>query len=293
VPAPLPSELRTDLNMKEFQPMNPISNRRFSMRKTLSRSVFATALGASLVLASSSASAQEAPPDPFEDYQAVNPAAPKVEAVAPPKPIAPPPQSKSASSDDVALPWKQGQFLGGIGAAFSYTSAKNEVISGADASNSNLFTRFQLHGSYTLIDRLQVGAALGLMAKSLGRTNGEKATELNGLFEINATYMIPITSRLGFAPGVGLGMYLGSSSRDIFVSGTNGVIAPVSESTGTLGFHASLNLLLAYQLSTSFQLRTGLMLTGLVGRESVSSADASLGSSAFHIGLPIQVNYTF
>jgi hypothetical protein len=51
--------------------------------------------------------------------------------------------------------------------------------------------------------------------------------------------------------------------------------------------------LLAYQLSTSFQLRTGLMLTGLVGRESVSSADASLGSSAFHIGLPIQVNYTF
>jgi hypothetical protein len=273
--------------MKELQPMNYISTPRST------RSILAAVLGTGLLLVSSRAGAQEAPPDPFDDYQAVNPAAPKVEAVAPP-PKAPavvtPPKS---SSDDVQLPWKQGQFLGGVGAAFSYTSAKNEVLSGADASNSNLFTRFQLHGSYTIIDRLQVGAALGLMAKSLGRTGGEKATELNGLLELNATYVLPITSRFGFTPGVGLGMYLGSSSRDIFVPGANGVIAPVSESTGTLGFHASLNLLVAYQLSTSFQVRTGLMLTGLVGKESVTSADTSLGSSAFHIGLPIQINYTF
>jgi hypothetical protein len=261
------------------------------------------ALTTTLIFTGTSALAQTAAPaaasnggDPFEDYAAANPDAPVVNPVVPPEVIQknaiPAAKSGGTEKSAVKIPSERGGLLFGAGAAFSYTSSKNEVLSGADASNSNFFFRLQGHAAYTLIDRVQVGLGLGIMSKSLGREAGEKATETNYFFELNGTYMLPIADRFAFAPGAGVGLYGGSSSRTLFIPGANNTSASTTESTGTFGLHASANVLVAYQLSQNFQLRSGLTFTGLFGSESVDSANRSLGSSAFHVGLPLQLNYT-
>jgi hypothetical protein len=245
---------------------------------------------------SPAALAEDAPPDPFEDYAAAHPEAAKVEPVTPPE-VAKKQQAKPADrncdDDVVQVPYKKGSWLVGGGLALSYTGSSNELVGGADASNSNLFFRLQAHGAYFLFDRVQLGAGLGLMAKSLGREAGEKATETNFFFEANAHYVLPIVPRFAFTPGVGLGMYFGGSSRTLYVVQPGGAGTPTTEDTSTIGAHASLNALFAYQLSKTWQLRSGLTLSGLIGSESVASANASLGSSALHIGLPLQLNATF
>lgn len=229
--------------------------------------------------------------DPFDDYEATHPTATKV------APVKPPPEEKTSgkADDDIIVPWKRGSMMAGLGATFSYTSSSNEVVSGADASNSNLFMRLQLHGAYNLIDKLQVGAALGMMRKSLGREAGENATETDFFVEAQAFYTLPIIPRFAFMPGLGMGLYFGGSDRKLYIQAPAplNTVVSTTETTSTFGAHATLYALLAYQLSPMWQLRTGLSFSGLVGSESVDSANKSLSTSAFNIGLPIQINMTF
>lgn len=251
------------------------------------------ALALLFVLSTSSRALADEPPDPFEDYKTVNPDAPPVVAVRP-KEVEAAPKAVAADGENTAyVPFRRGSWLVGAGLAFSLNSSSNELVNGTDASNSNHFMRLQAHGGYFLIDRLQLGLGLGMMRKSLGREAGENSTETDFFFELNAHYVLPIVPRFAFTPGVGMGLYFGGSDRRLYVTGPNNTSVATTETTSTFGFHATLDLLFAYQLSPGWQLRSGLMLSGLVGSESVDSASRSLSSSAFTVGLPLQVNYTF
>ena len=263
------------------------------MSRTLLCLPVALAITALPVLAHAAEEAAPAPAmaDPFEDYEATHPQATKVAAVKPP------PEEKTAAKtdEDILVPWKKGSLMAGLGATFSYTSSSNEVVSGADASNSNLFMRLQLHGAYNLIDKLQVGGAIGMMRKSLGREAGENATETDFFLEAQAFYTVPIIPRFAFMPGLGMGLYFGGSDRKLYIQAPAplNTVVSTTETTSTFGAHATLYALLAYQLSPMWQLRTGLSFSGLVGSESVDSANKSLSTSAFNVGLPIQLNMTF
>ncbi|MBN9165903.1 MAG: hypothetical protein J0I07_33450 [Myxococcales bacterium] len=48
----------------------------------------------------------------------------------------------------------------------------------------------------------------------------------------------------------------------------------------------------AFQASPSLQVRSGLALTSLVGWESVASADRTLSSTSFMVGIPIEIDWT-
>ena len=104
--------------------------------------------------------------------------------------------------------------------------------------------------------------------------------------------MLPLGKRFAFLPGLGLGLYFGSSNRPLEVE-ENGSTSVVDEETSTFGVAATVYLTLGYQLSPNWHLRAGLALNALLGTESISSRDASLASSTAHVGLPIELHYAF
>jgi len=177
--------------------------------------------------------------------------------------------------------------LGGRG-TFAYTSSKNDLLAGGNETNTTMFLRLTPTLATFVQDRFQVGGSAGLLRKSLARESGGKATENDWLFEATGYYFLPLSQRFAFVPGLGLGGYFGSSERTFKTAGQD-----IKESTDTRGFAASAYLGAAYQMSESWQIRSGLGITALLGSETVSSQGVSLSSSAVHFGVPVELYYTF
>jgi hypothetical protein len=223
------------------------------------------------------------PPDPFDDYAATHADSEPVAAA----PYTPSTRSETTKVVDGTVPTRAGNYYLGASVSFDYAGSSNEQINGPSLVNHNFFTRISPKFGYFVIDRLEIGGSLGLLWKSLSRTNEETTTESDLFLEATAHYHVP-AGRFSLAPGLGLGGYFGGSSRPLSVNGK-----ATTESTSTRGFQATLYLTGAYQVSDHWQLRSGLSLTGLVGSETVGSVDQSLSSSAFYVGIPVQLNYTF
>jgi hypothetical protein len=175
---------------------------------------------------------------------------------------------------------------------FSYTGASNEVLGASDESNTTLFIRATPSVGYFVIDNLQIGASLGWLSRSLARESGGRSSENDWLFEATAHYYVPVTQRFAVVPGAGLGMYFGASDRTLRVL-EQGVVRETTETTSTFGVLAGLYLGAAFQVSNGLQLRSGLALNALIGSEKIDSQDQSLAASTVHIGLPIEIFYTF
>ncbi|UQA57956.1 hypothetical protein [Polyangium aurulentum] len=226
--------------------------------------------------------------DPFADYEAMKngqapppPTPPPVAAsTVAPEPI-PPPQPELSTA-----PWKWS--IGGRG-AFSYTGIGNATLSGEDMSNRTLFFRLTPTVGLTVYKSVLVSASLGLIGNNLPREGGHNATELAGLLELTAHYIQPVTRRLAFMPGLGLGPYFGSSHRRLTLSDGR----TIDEPTSTFGFAMSAYVQVGYQISHSFELRTGLALYGLFQTEHIESANRSLSATAVHVGLPLEVHFHF
>jgi hypothetical protein len=238
---------------------------------------------AASALVPSRAWAQE--PDPFVDYEAMKsgqpPPPPPVEAPAKTAEPIPPPQPELQTA-----PWKWS--VGGRG-AFSYTGIGNATVAGQDLSNRTLFFRLTPTVGLTVYKSILLGASVGLLGNNLPREGGHNATELAALIELTGHYILPVTKRLAFMPGLGIGPYFGSSERRLELSDGR----TVDEPTSTAGLAMSVYVQFGYQISHSFELRTGLALYGLFQTEYVESANKSLAASAVHVGLPVEVHFHF
>lgn len=233
--------------------------------------------------ASLSATASADPPDPFVDYEAMKQGVPPPPPSAAPSPAPKPPAKEPEIS---TAPWKWS--FGGRG-AFSYTGISNDTLVGKEQSNTTLFFRLTPALGLTVYKNVLVSASLGLLGNNLTREDGSNATAVAALFEVTGHYILPITSRLAFMPGLGLGPYFGSNARTLSLPDGR----KVEESSGTFGFAMSAYLLFGYQLSQSLEMRTGLALYGLLQTEHVESANKSLSASAIHVGLPIELHFHF
>lgn len=226
-----------------------------------------------LVLSARSAAAQS---DPFADYEELRSGTPKA-AQAPIEP-------------EVTLPYQRGVWMLGLRSAFSYTGALAQSVTGPSESLTTFFFRFtptlQLH----VIDKLALGVSFGILGKSSGREEERGRSEIDWLSEVTAHYTFPVTSRFAVTPGVGAGFYFGGADRRLKLVEA-GPLA--DESTSTRGFAAALYLDVAYQVTKSFQLRSGLGFFASAGSESVTSRDQTLGTTAFNITLPVEIHYTF
>lgn len=212
--------------------------------------------------------------DPFADFEATNPDVTPVSEIAVPAPVA---------SSEIAVPTRRGTLsFGGI-ASFDYSGSNLEALDGSSISNSNFFARAGGRGSYMVTDRFDVGGTLGILWRDAGRGTSQSG----GFLELNAGYLVPLVPRVALAPRVGLGFYRGGAERDLVVAGNR-----ATESTTVNGLTATLYLMGAFQASPSLQVRSGLALTSLVGWESVASADRTLSSTSFLVGIPIEIDWT-
>ena len=251
----------------------------------------AAALG--LTLAANGAYAQQPAqvPDPFEDYEAWKTGEP-TPSLTPPLKGAPTQATAAPVVNGPKLKLTKGTWNLGARALFSYTGANNELKDGSSESNTTLFIRATPSLSYFIMDRLEVGGSFGWLSKSLARESGGRATEGDWAMEGTAFYHIPLSKRLSFVPGAGLGFYFGSSDNTTR-AWVDGAREEIEETTDTKGVMAALYLGAAYQLGESWQLRSGLTLNALIGSETINSEDKSLSASTLHVGLPIELYYTF
>jgi hypothetical protein len=220
--------------------------------------------------------------DPFTDYEAMKqgetPPAP-----APPVPVAkqpPPPDEPTIST----RPWQW--TIGGRG-TFSYTGISNETLLGDEQSNTTFFFRLTPTVGVTVRENVLVTGSFGLLANNFTREDGRNATAFAGLLEFTGHYMLPITQRLVFMPGAGLGVYFGSNDRALNLADGR----KVNQSSSTVGFAMSGYAVFGYKLTPRLEARTGIALYGLWQSETVENEDKSLAASAGHIGVPIELHF--
>lgn len=242
-----------------------------------------------------------AQPDPFADYEAGNvvedPSSLPDAAEAAPTPteqddeIAPPPRNDAPPRDD-SLATEAGDWLVGGRLLFSYSSTKNDTIGAGSESDAVLFSRVAPVVGWFPVERLELNGSLGLLSRSLARTDTKTATENDWVLEVGVRYAAPITDRFAIIPGLGLGAYFGRSERELTATEA-GQTREFTEKTKARGGLLGIYLGVGYQLAEHWQIRSGLVFNGLLGTERVESLDESLATRSAHVGLPIEIYYTF
>lgn len=254
-------------------------------RRKLRARLLALAAGAALAcLPLQSALAQ---PNPFDDYEEGKPPPAFPEDLEEEEELEVPEEAEPKGPVDYRS--DQFQFGAGMGLQFAYTGTTNETLLGGDETNRTLFARVTPEGRFFVIDNVEVGLSIGLLSKLSSREHDTQATENNFLFEFSGFYHFPVGAGFALVPGLGLGGYFGSSSRDLSLP--DGTVT--QESTTTQGFSANLHLTGAYQPHENWRLRTGLTFGFLVGTEFIESQNATLSASAAHVGLPLELIYLF
>lgn len=186
---------------------------------------------------------------------------------------------------------RRGNFLVGGAGAFSFTTTSNETESGR-VGNNTLFVRLGPNVGYFLIDRLEVGASVGVLWRQLARSTDEGSTGRDLLMESRVRYHLPVTGRFSLIPGLSVGAYVGRNDRDILVE-EDGEMRTTQEETRTFGLAAGLQLDLGYMLAERVQLQAGLGTVGLIGAERVPSAQESFGVRTFNTSLSLGIAYYF
>jgi hypothetical protein len=235
---------------------------------------------AALGLGSCLARSAAAQPNPFDDYERFMAGQPP-----PAAPVAPEPALRTTP-----MTWSLG-----LGSQLGFSRLTYERGGGTDdASSTALLFRLSPVLGLFVVDRIQIGLSPGLLVRSGGNNGGDNATDANLLIEATAHYFAPLSPRLSFVPGIGLGGYFGSGSRTR-TEGTaaNGTAIRPEREAKTAGLSLALYLGIAYQLFDHVQLRSGLTANTFFGWDSVERRNASLRNSATHIGIPIELFYTF
>jgi hypothetical protein len=163
------------------------------------------------------------------------------------------------------------------------------VLSGGEESNRTMFLTVAPRAGFFPVENFEVGLGLGLLTVLAARESGDSVAQNNFVFEASAHYHIPVGAAFAIIPGLGIGGYFGSSSRTLVLA--NGT--ELDESTASRGFLLRGYIGVGYEPHPDWRFRSGITVGGLFGSESVASQDATLASSAVHIGLPIELSYLF
>lgn len=259
----------------------------YRIRLDMQRSLVGVGVAAVLALGASSALAQ---PNPFDDYDQGVSAVPEEEPEALP-PEEPPAEEAAAPEAETAAPYSVEQFLwsAGLGTQLAYTGATNEVLSGDDESNRTLYLTIAPRVGFFPVENFEVGLGLGLLSQLAARESGDSTAQNNFFFEASAHYHIPVGSSFAIIPGLGLGGYFGSSSRTLVLADDS----EIDEKTSSRGFLLKGYLGVGYEPHPNWRLRSGIVVGGLFGSETVESQEATLSSTAVHVGLPVELSYLF
>ena len=189
---------------------------------------------------------------------------------------------------------ERGQVTLGVSTAFSFTRVANEkVTNDGDNVNSTFFLLLSPELGYFISDRFQITFDAGVLFRRLDRGDGETATERDWLLELGVKYFVPITSKVSFIPGAGLGFYLGSSTRPVAATNEAGDLITTNEETSAFGIDLMGMLSLGYQVGERTIITGGLNLHFLAGSENIPSLDKRLGVTTLNAGLDFGINYFF
>ena len=153
----------------------------------------------------------------------------------------------------------QGRFTLGVSGQLSLTTASNETP-GGDVSNTTTFGRLVPQLGYIVRENVEVGVGAGFMLRRFARSSNDTSSSTDGLVEAFGRYYIPMGSQsLWFVPEANLGMYFGTSTREL-VDATTG--RTIDEQTDNVGVVMALKANIAYVFDWNWSARAGLALNG-------------------------------
>jgi hypothetical protein len=249
-----------------------------------SRSMLCTASLAALAVATfaaRTASAQPAPPNPFEDYDrfvagepATSPGAPSV---------------FRGSLRTSPFTWSVGLRSQISFSRLTYQRGPGENDGAATALLFRLSPALYLF----VYDRIQVGLSPGLMVRAGGNNIGDDATDGNFLIEGTVHYFAPVSPRFSFVPGLGVGGYFGAGKRKTD-AGIPGMPVRVDRDSKTSGLSLALYMGVAYQIDARLQIRSGLTGSVYFGWDHLQGRrEGRVHNSTTHVGIPIELFYVF
>ena len=194
------------------------------------------------------------------------------------------------SGNFVRTPIEQWDWGLGLRSLFSFSSTRSELWDdpGNYETNELFLARFTPTVYVNIARQFQLSFGIGPLFSTYQRDQESISTRTEWVFELTASYIIPLSRRVAFIPGIGIGAYFGSSDRPYVV---NGVVT--QEKTSTSGMLVDLLLPLSYQFSENIQMRTGITIQSVFGWEEIDSQQRSLQFQNYYIGFPFDFYYTF
>ena len=230
----------------------------------------------------SSAAAQ---PNPFDAYSEERAPEPEPEPEPEAREVTPPLRMSRAMG--------RGSWSLGAAALFSYTTTTNDVPSGDTRKNTTSFLKLSPSLGYFVLDNLEVAVSAGWLSRQLDRGRSmDTSTENALLVEATGRYFLQLDRRFALTGDLTLGGYFGGSTRFIEAQ-RGGEVVNIEEDTDTSGVSWGLGAGVANRAAEALQLRAGLGLTGLAGRERIASVEEELGVRTLNVGLTIGAFYLF
>lgn len=103
---------------------------------------------------------------------------------------------------------------------------------------------------------------------------------------------MPLGDKFWFVPGVSLGMYTGTSTREVQLV-QSGEVKQLNEETSTLGIQGMLRADFVYALRERWGVNAGLAFNSVWGREHIESQNQSFWGATYHLGLGLGVVHHF
>jgi hypothetical protein len=210
--------------------------------------------------------------------------------------VTPPATSKPAPTGKRALA-RQNNFLIGLGTNFSYNNSTNELVEPAnganEADNSTLFWVLNPEFGWFISDNFQLSINTGVILRLLQREDGTTNMERDWLANVGVKYHIGLNDQFSIIPGFGMGMYFGSSERQLVTTDANGTAKVFDEPTSTLGLDMWAQLMLGYLVGTNTEIQAGFQFRMLYGTETIDSQNKDLSAFTINTGLALNMTYYF
>jgi opacity protein-like surface antigen len=215
-------------------------------------------------------------------------------------PVSATPTTPAAAASKPAPTGKSGlsrknNFLLGLGTNFSFTNSTNELVAPAnganEASNSTLFWVLNPEFGWFINDNFQLSINTGVILRLLQREDGNTNMERDWLANVGVKYHIGLNDQFSIIPGIGIGMYFGSSERQLVTTDSAGTARVFDEPTSTLGLDLWTQLMLGYLVGTNTELQAGFQFRMLYGTETIDSQNKDLSAFTINTGLALNLTY--